>query len=139
MAGSRGRTCPSSIVSPTAKNATQTVPIVMASAFDAVGSGFVASLNRPGGNITGQSILTPELTGKRLQFLIEAVPHLMHVAFLANPSHPSTPVLLKQTQAAAQAIGVSLIVVEATTPDKLESAFAAIVAAGAGALLVQQA
>jgi putative ABC transport system substrate-binding protein len=63
-----------------AKNATQTIPIIMTAVFDAVGSGFVESLNRPGGNITGTSILAPDLVGKRLQLLTEAVPRLDRVA-----------------------------------------------------------
>jgi putative ABC transport system substrate-binding protein len=121
-----------------AKNATRTIPIVMAASVDPVGSGFVANLSRPGGNITGLSSLAPELAGKRLQLLSEIVPGLARVAVLANPSSPATTLLLEQTQKAAQRLGVSLHVVEASTPDNLESAFAAIAAARAGALLVMQ-
>ena len=72
-----------------AKKATRTVPIVMAVSNDPVASGFVASLNRPGGNITGTSLLAPDLAGRRLQLLTEMVPGLAHVAVLMNPSNPS--------------------------------------------------
>jgi putative ABC transport system substrate-binding protein len=121
-----------------ARNATHTLPIVMAAVVDPVATGFVASLSRPGGNITGLSILAPELAGKRLQLLTETVPGLARVAVLANPSSLATPVLLKQTQTAAQTLGVMLHVVQASTPEILETAFAAIAAAGPGALLVMQ-
>ena len=121
-----------------ARNATQTVPIVMAAINDPVASGFVASLNRPGGNITGLSVLGPELAGKRLQVLTEIVPKLARVAVLANPSSPATALLTKQTETAAQTLGVALHAVHASTPDMLETAFAAIAAADAGALLVLQ-
>ena len=96
-----------------AHSATQTVPIVMTASIDPVGTGFVASLSRPGGNITGLSILAPELAGKRLQLLTEIVPGLARVAVLANPSSPAFAILLEQTQTAAQRLGVSLHVVEA--------------------------
>jgi putative ABC transport system substrate-binding protein len=121
-----------------AKNATQTIPIVMGAVLDPVASGFIASLNRPGGNITGMSILAPELPGKRLQLLTQVVPGLARVQVLANPTNPGTPLMLTQTQTAAQTLGVFVHVVEAATPDSLESAFAAIAAANAGALLVAQ-
>jgi putative ABC transport system substrate-binding protein len=119
-----------------AKNATHIVPIVMAAINDPVASGFVASLSRPGGNITGLSLLSPELAGKRLQLLTETLPGLAHVALLANPSSPATALLLKQTQTAAQTLGVAIHFVGAATPDALEIAFASIGAAHAGALLV---
>jgi putative tryptophan/tyrosine transport system substrate-binding protein len=119
-----------------AKDATQTVPIVMAVSNDPLASGFVASLNRPGGNITGLSIVTTELAGKRLQLLTEMVPGLARVAVLSKPSNPSHALLLKQTQAAAQSLNIELHVVEAAAPDKLDSAFAAITATRAGALIV---
>jgi putative tryptophan/tyrosine transport system substrate-binding protein len=121
-----------------AKNATRTVPIVMAAINDPIASGFVASLSRPGGNITGLTILGPELAGKRLQVLSEAVPKLTRVAVLANPSSPANALLIKQTETAAQTLGVALHVVDASTPDSLETAFAAIAAARAEALLVMQ-
>ena len=121
-----------------AKNATQTIPIIMAATLDPVASGFVASLSRPGGNITGLSILAPELAGKRLQVLTETVSGLARVAVLANPSNPSSALLLRPMKTPAQMLGVELHVVEASTPDDLDTAFAAIAAAHAGALLVLQ-
>jgi putative ABC transport system substrate-binding protein len=117
------------------KDATRTGPIVALSN-DPVASGFVASLNRPGGNITGVSLLGPELAGRRLQLLTEIVAGLARVAVLSNPSSPSHALILKQTQPAAQSLGVDVNVVEALTPDKLEGAFATITTTRAGALIV---
>ena len=119
-----------------AKNVTQTVPIVMAVSNDPVGTGLVASLNRPGGNITGLSILTGELVSKWLQLLTEIVPGLARVAVLSNPLNPSSAPLLEQTKAAAQSLGVEIHVAEVQGPDRFESAFAVIKAARAGALIV---
>ncbi len=79
-----------------AKNATRTVPIIMALCNDPLASGFVASLSRPGGNITGNSLQAPELAGKRLQLLTEVIPSLARVAVLLNPSNPCHALLLKQ-------------------------------------------
>jgi putative ABC transport system substrate-binding protein len=120
-----------------AKNATQTVPIV-GICNDPVASGFVSSLARPGGNITGISLLSADLAGRRLQLLSEMVPGLARVAVLLNPTNPSHFALLKQTQVAALTLKIELHVAEARTPDLLESAFAAISAAQTGALIVLQ-
>jgi putative ABC transport system substrate-binding protein len=117
-----------------AKTVTQTVPIVMATSADPVGTGLVANLNRPGGNITGLSLQTAELSGKRLQLLTEIIPGLARVAVLSNPLNPS--IAVEQTKAAAQALGIETHVVEVQAPDKFESAFAAVTAAHAGALMV---
>jgi putative ABC transport system substrate-binding protein len=84
------------------KKATQTIPIVMTNSGDAVQSGFVASLMRPGGNITGMTQNSPELAAKRLELLQETVPGLARVAVLWHPLHPNTPELFKETQAASQ-------------------------------------
>src|SRR5262245_5105586 len=119
-----------------AKTVTQTVPIVMATSSDPVGTGLVANLNRPGGNITGLSLQAAELSGKRLQLLTEIVPGLARVAVLSNPLNPSIAPTVEQTAAAAQALGIETHVVEAQAPDKFESAFAAVTAAHAGALMV---
>ena len=119
-----------------AKTVTQTVPIIMATSADPVGTGFVASLNRPGGNITGLSLQTAELSGKRLQLLTEIVPGLARVAVLSNPLNPGEKSSVEQTKAAAQALGIETHVVEVQAPDKFESAFAAVTAAHAGALMV---
>jgi len=119
------------------KNATQTVPIVAFSA-DPVASGFVSSLSRPGGNITGISLLSADLAGRRLQLLSEMVPGLTRVSVLSNPINPSHFASLEQTQAAAQSLKIELHVAEARAPDLFESAFAAISAARTGALIVLQ-
>jgi putative ABC transport system substrate-binding protein len=119
-----------------AKTATQTVPIVMATSVDPVQSGFVASLNQPGGNITGLSLQTGELSGKRLQLLTEIVPGLARVAVLSNPASPINTLLLEQMKAAAQSLGLEIHVAEAQAPDRFTRAFAAITTARVGALTV---
>ena len=118
-----------------AKEATQTIPIVGISN-DPVASGFVSSLSRPGGNVTGISLLSADLTARRLQLLSEVVPGLARVTLLLNPANPSHFALLKQTQSAAPSLKIELHVSEARTPDLLENAFAAISAARPGALIV---
>jgi putative tryptophan/tyrosine transport system substrate-binding protein len=119
-----------------AKAVTQTIPIVMATSSDPVGTGLVASLNRPGGNVTGASLQTAELSGKRLQLLTEIVSGLAQVVVLSNPVNPSIAPIVEQTKTAAQSLGVELHVVEVQAPDKFESAFTAITSAHAGALIV---
>jgi putative tryptophan/tyrosine transport system substrate-binding protein len=119
-----------------AKNATRTVPVVMGIVNDPLTSGFVASLSRPGGNITGNTLLTPELQGKRLQLLTEILPSLARVAVLSNSSNPSHALLLKQTQAAAQSLHITIDQFEVSAPEEFDSAFVAITAARPGALLV---
>jgi putative tryptophan/tyrosine transport system substrate-binding protein len=109
-----------------AKDATRTIPIIMAAVNDPVASGFVASFKRPGGNITGLGTLSSEIEGRRLQMLTEIVPGLVRVAILSNPKNPTDALYRKQTQAAAQSLGIDLQIAEAPTPGKLESAFAAI-------------
>jgi putative ABC transport system substrate-binding protein len=118
-----------------AKDATQTVPTVGVSN-DPVASGFVSSLGRPGGNITGIGLLSSDLAGRRLQLLSEVIVGLARVAILLNPANPSHFALLKQTQAAALSLKIELHVAEAQAPDQLESAFAAISQAQTGALIV---
>jgi putative ABC transport system substrate-binding protein len=112
-----------------AKQATQSIPIVTAIAGDAVATGLVASLARPGGNVTGLSTLAPELDGKRLDLLKEAVPKLSRVAVLRNPANPFTTVAWKAMQPAAKALGVKLQPVEASSPNDLDRALARIKAA----------
>ena len=118
-----------------AKNATRTVPIV-AITNDPVASGFVVSLARPGGNITGVSLLSAELGGRRIQLLTELVPGLARVAILSNPANQSHAGLVRQSQVAAQSLGIEIEVSDAPASDRLENAFAAITAAHAGALIV---
>src|SRR5262249_17896864 len=117
-----------------AKTLTQTIPSVMATSADPVGTGLVANLNRPGGNITGLSLQAVELSGKRLQLLTEIVPGLARVVVLSNPLNPAIAASVEQTEAAAQSLGVEVHVAEAQAPDKFENAFAAITSAHAGAL-----
>jgi putative tryptophan/tyrosine transport system substrate-binding protein len=107
-----------------AKNATELIPIVTSSQ-DPVGQGFVASLPRPGGNITGLTNLTSELVGKRLELLKEAIPQLSRVAVLWTPDHPAATTW-KRTELAAQSLGVQLQAAELRVRDDLEPAFAAI-------------
>jgi putative ABC transport system substrate-binding protein len=119
-----------------AKSVTQTIPIVMATSADPLGNGLVASLNRPGANITGLSLQSPELSGKRLQLLTEIVPGIAGVAVLSNPLNPSMVAVVEQTKAAAQSLGIEIHVVEVQAPDQFESAFAAVRRTRAGALIV---
>jgi putative ABC transport system substrate-binding protein len=119
-----------------AKTATQTIPIVMATSSDPVGTGLVASLNRPGGNVTGRSLQTAELSGKRLQLLTEIVPKLARVAVFSNPTNPSIASVIEQTKAAAQSLGIEIHLVEVQAPDHFESAFTAVMRVRADALIV---
>jgi putative ABC transport system substrate-binding protein len=107
-----------------AKNATQTIPIVTSSS-DPVGSGFVAGLAQPGGNITGLTNLTSELIGKRLELLKEVIPQLSHVAVLWTPGHPAVGAW-REAEVAAQSLGMQLQAAEVRDRDDLETAFAAI-------------
>ena len=91
-----------------AKEATVTIPIVMAQDTDPVGSGFAASLARPGGNITGLSTVSPEISGKRLELLKEIVPRLSRVAVFGTSTEPANAQTLKETELAARAFGVKL-------------------------------
>jgi len=119
-----------------AKNATTTIPIVMASSPDAVRDGLVASLARPGGNVTGLSIFVPELTGKRLELLKETVPKLSRVATIWNRANPGNVPLLRDTEVAARSLGLELQSVGIRSPDDLEGAFAAMARGQAQALSV---
>ncbi len=119
-----------------AKNATGTIPIVLAGVGDPVGTGLVASLARPGGNITGLSFQTPELSAKQLELLKEAIPELSRVAVLSNPGNAGTAPMLRETELAARALGVQLRVMEVRSPDQFASAFARMRRERAGALLV---
>ena len=107
-----------------AKRATSTIPIVMATGGDAVGSGLVASLARPGGNITGLSTLATDLNAKRLELLKEAVPKVSRVAYLANPDIVPEMIGLKNLEPAAPSLGVTVKFVAMRGPEELESAFA---------------
>jgi putative ABC transport system substrate-binding protein len=113
-----------------------TIPIVMGFVSDPVAYGLVASLARPGGNITGLGVPTPEMGGKRLQLLREFAPTVGRVAVLSDPSQPGISVELKGTEVAARALGVQLQVAEAHSSGELDRAFAAIVRERVAAIVV---
>jgi putative ABC transport system substrate-binding protein len=119
-----------------AKEATATIPIVMAHDTDPVASGFVASLARPGGNITGLTTLTPELSGKRLELLKEIVPKLSRVGVLGDVTRPGIPQALREVNVAADALRVQVQYLEVRGPKDIETAFRAASKESAGAVLV---
>jgi putative ABC transport system substrate-binding protein len=117
-----------------AKAATRTIPIVMTNYGDPVGTGLVASLARPGGNVTGVSTLIPDLAGKQLQLLKEALPQLSRVAVLANPA--SNPRSLREAEIAARALKVQLQILEVAAPTEFDGALSTATKKSAEALLV---
>jgi len=119
-----------------AKRATETIPIVMASAGDPVAGGFVATLARPGGNVTGLSQIAPEMAGKRLELLKEIIPKLSRVAVLWNPQGTTSPLSWKETQLPARQLGIQLHSLEVRSLGDFDKAFAGAAAARAGALVV---
>ena len=119
-----------------AKAASATVPIVFASGSDPVRDGLVASLNRPGGNVTGLVYFSAVLGAKRLELLRQLVPGATKIAVLVNPNTPLTEAERKDVQAAAQVIGQQLIIIDISSDRDIETAFATFVQRGASALLV---
>jgi len=119
------------------KEATTTIPIVMGFDTDPVGNGLVANLARPGGNITGLSVLSPELGGKRLELLKEIVPKLSRMAVLGSSTLPGNAQTLRETELAAGALGVKLQFVDVLSPKDVEAAFQRAVNGRADALLAQ--
>src|SRR5947208_3507525 len=119
-----------------AKKATATIPIVMAFDSDPVGNGFVASLARPGGNVTGLSALSPEISGKQLELLKEIVPTLSRVAVLGNSAEPANALVLREVELAAGAFGVKLQHLDVLGPKDIETAFRAASKGRADAVLV---
>ena len=119
-----------------AKAATTTIPIVFAGGGDPVRQGLVASLNQPGGNVTGVTFLTGVVGTKRLELLRQVAPKAATIALLAHPGTPTTDAERKEVQDAAQTIGQQLIILNATSERDIETAFATIAQRGAGALLV---
>jgi putative ABC transport system substrate-binding protein len=119
-----------------AQHATHTIPIVLAAGSDPVGLGLVASLARPGGNLTGLSIMSLELEGKRLELLKEAVPTASRVGVLFNPATSEAVHRWREMESAARSLGVQLHALEVRRADELEPAFATATSAGVGALIV---
>jgi putative ABC transport system substrate-binding protein len=120
-----------------AKAATQTIPIVFSSGSDPVEVGLVASLGRPGGNLTGVSLLITAVVAKRLELLHELAPAATSIALLANPANPVLAAdETRELQAAARVLGVNLLVLHASSPSEIDAAFATLVEQRVGALLV---
>ena len=119
-----------------AKEATRTIPIVMAAVVDPVATGLVASFSRPGGNITGQSTMAPEVVGKQLEMLKEIVPKASLVAALWNPSNPGNPPQLRGAEVAARTLGLRLQPLEARNPSDFDNAFAMMTKQRSDALIV---
>jgi putative ABC transport system substrate-binding protein len=119
-----------------AKQATTTLPIVMAAESDPVETGFVTSLAQPGGNITGLSTLSPEISGKQLELLKEIVLKLSHVAVLGNSTEPGNAQALREMELAAGALGVKLQYLDVLGPKDIETAFRAASKGRADAVLV---
>jgi putative ABC transport system substrate-binding protein len=119
-----------------AQKATTAIPIVFGGANDPVGSGFVKSLARPGGNISGLSNVSVEMSPKLLEMLLTMAPKLSRVAVLVNPSNPGHATMLKNVQAAAQGAKVKVLPVDARTPQEIETAFSVMTKENAGAIIV---
>jgi ABC-type uncharacterized transport system substrate-binding protein len=121
-----------------AKQATATIPVVMGNEGDPVGSGFVASLARPGGNITGLSSLSPEISSKQLEILKEIVPKLHHVSVLGNSTTPGNAEVSKEMDVAAHALGVQVQHLDVRAPKDIEFAFRTATKARADAIIALQ-
>jgi putative ABC transport system substrate-binding protein len=119
-----------------ARKATDTIPIIFPTAFDMVGAGLANSLARPGGNVTGFSLLVPEVSAKGLALLREAVPRLRRVAVLWNAANPANAIVWKEVESTALTAGLTLQSVQVRAPKDLEAAFAAITHEGPEGLLV---
>jgi putative ABC transport system substrate-binding protein len=119
-----------------AKNATTTIPIVMASGGDFVADGLVASFARPGGNITGLSVFARELSGKRLEILKEAIPGMTRVAAAFNRLNPGTRLLFNETETAATRLGLKAVPLDIQFPDGVDTAFAEAVRLRVSAVVI---
>ena len=117
-----------------AKQATTTTPIVMIVSGDAISTGIVASLARPGGNVTGSTFFNPELSAKRLEVVKEAYPPARRVAILLNPGNPINAPVMRATEIAAKPIGVELLSFETRRPEELRSTFSRMSDAGIDAV-----
>jgi putative tryptophan/tyrosine transport system substrate-binding protein len=120
-----------------AKGATTTIPVVFVVGSDPVKEGLVASFNRPGGNITGVSIISSALVSKQFELLHELVPQAAVIGILVNPSNPNVRFELSDLQSAAQTMGVQVTVLRASTESEIEAAFATLTQLRAGALLIE--
>jgi len=120
------------------KEATGTIPIVMAASFDPVGAGLITSLARSGGNVTGLAEMATELVGKRVELLREAVPGVSRLAVLLGPPAPADPLFLREAEVAAQTFRIELQVLRARDPGEFDSTFAAMTRERASAVLVLQ-
>ena len=119
-----------------AKSATSTIPIVFRHGGDPVADGLVASLARPGGNLTGVSFIADELTAKRLELLSELVPRVGVIALLMNPNNATAERVIRDVQEAARTKGLQLHVLKASSESEIDTAFASLVQLHAGALVV---
>jgi putative ABC transport system substrate-binding protein len=119
-----------------AKQATKTIPIVFPVTFDPVESGFVASLARPGGNLTGLSTVNADAAAKRVDLLKEAIPRLSRLTVLTNPTNSGSRFPLKETEMAAKQLGLQLQALEARSVEEIEAAFPLAARERAGALIV---
>jgi putative tryptophan/tyrosine transport system substrate-binding protein len=119
-----------------AKSATSTIPIVFVVGADPVASGLVASLARPGGNLTGVGLFTVELVAKRLELISELVPRAEVIALLVNPNYSTTEPIIRDAQEGARAKGVQLEILKAGSENEIDEAFARLVQQHAGALII---
>ena len=119
-----------------AQQATHSIPIVMVASSDPVGTGFVESLARPGGNITGNSLVSTELSGKRLALLKEIVTGVLRLAVLWNPEDPPAALSLKETEVAARQLGIELKSLEVRNPDEFDVAFTSAINFHASAIVI---
>jgi putative ABC transport system substrate-binding protein len=119
-----------------AKLATGSIPIVFGIGSDPVEAGLVASLNRPGGNLTGVYFLNQQLTAKHLELLHKITPNVTTVGFLVNPTTPAVKVQNREAETAARSLGLNLTILNATTPNEIEAAFATVVDRQIGALAI---
>jgi putative ABC transport system substrate-binding protein len=130
--------CATSAPGLAAKAATSTIPIVFQTGSDPVKDGLVASMNRPGSNVTGVSRLAVNIEPKRLELLRELSPEATVIGLLVNPTNPRSELVVKQTEEAARALGLGLHVLKVSTEGELDSVFASLVQLGVSALLVAQ-
>src|SRR6516164_9249007 len=118
------------------RRATSTIPIVMTGLGDPIGSGFIASLARPGGNITGLTNIAVDLSAKLMELFVELVPGMKRVGVVRNPNNPFTTIALRETEGAVRKLNMQLQVVNAQTSDEFERAFAQLSAESVGGVVL---